>query len=123
MSFKRNSRFHTISMLIMLLVILAGSAGYSMAQDKGLENLKQSGLAFRSVAKKVSPAVVFIKVEKEVTNQTSAEFFSPFNDDFFRRFFGDPRQFQNPHQAPQKTEAGRSRLRLSDLSGRIYFDQ
>ena len=39
-----------------------------MAQDQGIESLKQTGLAFRSVAKKVSPAVVFIKVEKEVSS-------------------------------------------------------
>lgn len=102
MSFKQNKILRAVSMLLMLLLLLVGSAGFSAAQEKGLESLKQTGQAFRSVAKKVSPAVVFIKVEKEVTSQGSAEFFSPFNDDFFRRFFGDPRQFKNPHQSPQK---------------------
>lgn len=78
----------------------------SSAQEKGLESLKQTGQAFRSVAKKVSPAVVFIKVEKEVSAHGGARFFSPFdspsNDEFFRRFFGIPPQFQQPRQTPQK---------------------
>jgi len=79
-----------------------------MAQDQGIESLKQTGLAFRSVAKKVSPAVVFIKVEKEVSSQVIPEYFSPFerpfNDEFFRRFFGDPPQFQQPHRQPKKRQ-------------------
>ncbi|MDT8419329.1 MAG: DegQ family serine endoprotease [Desulfuromonadales bacterium] len=70
--------------------------------------MKQTGLAFRSVAKKVSPAVVFIKVEKEVAAQGAPENFSPFgspfSDDFFRRFFGVPPQYQQPHRAPQKRQ-------------------
>ena len=102
MSFKRNKIFRTASMLVMLLVMVLGSTGVSIAQEKGLESLKQTGQAFRSVAKKVSPAVVFIKVEKEVSNKGATEFLSPFNDDFLRRFFGNPQQFQNPHHAPQK---------------------
>jgi len=102
MPFNRSNISRALIMFVMLLVILVSSAGFSVAQEKGLESLKQSGQAFRSVAKKVSPAVVFIKVEKEVGNQESTEFSTPFNEDFFRRFFGDPRQFQNPHQTPQK---------------------
>lgn len=104
MSFKRNN---LLRMLAMLLFMLIGTAGFTAAQDKGLESLKQTGQAFRHVAKKVSPAVVFIKVEKEISSQGPAEFYSPFNDDLFRRFFGTPPQFQRPHHAPQKRrEAG-----------------
>jgi len=36
------------------------------AQDYGIKNLRQSGKAFSSVAKKVSPAVVFIQVESRL---------------------------------------------------------
>lgn len=111
MSFKSKHLISTFGMLVMLLSALLGTASIAAAQDKGLESLKQTGQAFRHVAKKVSPAVVFIKVEKEVSSQGSTEFFSPFgrpfDDDFFHRFFGTPPQFQQPHQAPKKRrEAG-----------------
>jgi serine protease Do len=65
------------------------------AQEKALENLKETGRAFASVAREASPAVVFIQVEKTVTTSPSM---GPFNDDFFKRFFGEPApgQPQNP---------------------------
>ncbi len=91
--------FRWLPALLMLLLLCQGTA---FAQDRGLENLKQSGQAFRSVAQKVSPAVVFIKVEKEVSGGNSTQFFSPFDDDFFRRFFGTPPQGQQPRRQPQK---------------------
>lgn len=73
------------------------------AQDSGLQSLRESGKAFRSVAKKVSPAVVFIQVEKEVTQSNSSNPFKnhPFGDEFFRRFFGQPDN-HNRQNAPQK---------------------
>lgn len=69
------------------------------AQDAGLDSLRETGKAFRSVAKQVGPAVVFIQVEKEVEQQNVAN--SPFGgnplgDEFLRRFFG-----QIPQQEPQ----------------------
>jgi serine protease Do len=81
------------------------------AQDHGIENLRQTGKAFAAVAKEVSPAVVFIQVEKTV-EQPSVQFFSPFGegspfgDDFFRRFFGTPMP-EGPNQynrAPQRQQ-------------------
>ena len=87
-------------------VILGGGllcTAPASAQEQGLENLRQTGQAFRSVAKKVSPAVVFIQVEQTITDQ-GAEFFSPFGgpgDDFFRRFFGQPPEGQLPRQQPR----------------------
>ncbi len=107
MSFKRMNPFCITGMFVMLILMLPmATAGMAGAQEQGLENLKQTGQAFRNVAKQVSPAVVFIKVEKEVDEQNSENFHSPFGfpfeDEFFRRFFGVPPQFQNPHQSPQK---------------------
>ncbi len=72
------------------------------SQESGIESLKQTGQAFRSVAKKVSPAVVFIEVEKELSVSNSAGFSTPFNDEFFQRFFGAPPQQQRPNSPPQK---------------------
>jgi len=104
MASKSRHIIHIISMFIILLLLTGGAT--SFAQDSGLESLKQTGQAFRSVAKKVSPAVVFIKVEKEIAAQNPTQFYSPFNspfnDDFFRHFFGAPPQSRNPRQQQKK---------------------
>ncbi len=74
-----------------------------LAQKAGLESLRQTGLAFREVAKKVSPAVVFIKVEKmadPLAGQNPLN--SPFGDEFFRRFFGQPPQHPGQQKQPPK---------------------
>jgi serine protease Do len=94
-------------MLVALLVSLSFGtilSGTGIAQEQGLENLRQTGQAFRSVAKKVSPAVVFIQVEKEISGQNAGEFRLPFDDDFLRRFFGGAPQFKfrSPNNLPQK---------------------
>ncbi len=85
--------------------------GTATAQDAGMKSLRETGKAFRSVAKKVSPAVVFIKVEKEMPQQGVAGnpfAGTPFGDEFFRRFFGQvPQQHQSPHrQAPKRRAMG-----------------
>nr|HPR04791.1 trypsin-like peptidase domain-containing protein [Deltaproteobacteria bacterium] len=81
---------------VMLVLVLLCTTGTGHAQERALENLKETGKAFASVAKEVSPAVVFIKVEKTVTGTPLV----PFNNDFFRRFFGEPMpgQPQSPRQ-------------------------
>ena len=80
------------------------------AQDAGKENLRETGRAFRSVAKQVGPAVVFIKVEKEVKQQNMGSGSlggSPFGDEFFRRFFGElPQQRKTPRKNPHHNEIG-----------------
>jgi len=82
------------------------------AQEGAIENLRQTGKAFASVAKTVSPAVVLIQVEGKKSGENQPAFNSPFGDnnpfgdDFLRRFFGDsiPRD-QNPQrQAPPQQE-------------------
>jgi serine protease Do len=88
-------RTSLLSLLLAGLVLCfgAGLATPSLAQEQGIENLKQTGIAFRAVAKQVSPAVVFIQVEKEDTNSGHpgmAPFDNPLGDEFFRRFFGTP---------------------------------
>ncbi len=70
------------------------------AQDRGeeqsIEVLERASQAFTRVARIATPAVVFIQVEKTVQapQRHGAPFGDPFDffgDDFFRRFFGDPR--------------------------------
>ena len=76
-------------------------------QGNGAENLRMMGKAFASTAKRVSPAVVFVKVEKIVESQPNVQFFSPFGgdnpfgDDFLQRFFGTPSPQEQPRQFRQ----------------------
>ncbi|MEJ2700766.1 MAG: trypsin-like peptidase domain-containing protein, partial [Desulfuromonadales bacterium] len=93
---------------VFLLLVLVTLPGMASAQQQGIESLRQTGEAFRAVAKKVSPAVVFIKVEKSADEGGMSQipqFFSPFNspfgDQFFHRFFGTPPQGQHPGTMPK----------------------
>jgi serine protease Do len=84
---------------LFLVLILMSTHGIALAEDKALQNLKETGKAFANVAKGASPAVVFIKVEKSVANNTMQL------PDFFKRFFGDPNNplgQQPQQQQPQK---------------------
>lgn len=82
-----------IIQLFWLLICFVAMPAYAL--DGGVENLKQTSKAFASVAKSVSPSVVFIQVESTAPDSTITQFSSPFNDgkpfgnDLFKRFFGD----------------------------------
>ena len=77
---------------------------FAHASDGAVENLRQTGKAFASVARTVSPSVVFIQVEIKAS-AAFTQFSSPFNeelpfgDDFFKRFFGD--QFRGIPRTPR----------------------
>jgi serine protease Do len=79
--------------IVLLALVLVESPVYAL--DGGVENLRQTGKAFASVARTVSPAVVFIQVEGKTSGSTNTRFSSPFGDewpfgdDLFKRFFGD----------------------------------
>ncbi len=94
------------SFMFLLLAITATSLllpAPVLAQKAGLESLRQTGLAFREVAKQVSPAVVFIKVEKKAAPLAGQNpLNSPFGDEFFRRFFGQPPQHPGQQKQPPK---------------------
>jgi serine protease Do len=92
-----------------LLVLLCLLSINLHAQQGGIESLRQTGKAFASVARKVSPSVVYIQVESIRESAPAQEFSSPFgfgspfDDDLFRRFFGErfpgiPRQQQQPRR-------------------------
>ncbi|MFW6093008.1 MAG: DegQ family serine endoprotease [Pseudomonadota bacterium] len=81
----------------------AAAAEPARNQDGGVESLRQTGEAFASVARAVSPSVVFIQVEGSAPQRRQQSPFgpgSPFSDEFFRRFFGEP-------FSPQQPEGGR----------------
>ena len=82
------------------------------AQDTGIENLRKTGKAFASVARTVSPSLVFIQVEKEVAVQSPRAPLpfpfgregTPFGEDFFERFFGTPGQEPDEQKPQQKRQ-------------------
>ena len=94
-TYKRESAGNLVIVTVFVLFVL-GACLY--AQDQGsITALRQMGKAFTSIAEKTSPAVVGIKADKVYTQQQSDMpywFFEDpfFNDDFFERFFGRPRQ-------------------------------
>ncbi len=81
------------------------SSEAASGEDQAVQILERASQAFTQVAKKSMPGVVFIKVEKTVelsgrAGMPSNDPFDFFGDDFFRRFFGDPRGVR-PGQPPQ----------------------
>jgi serine protease Do len=96
------NQFGLFFVIFVMLIGLTAAffASPAWAQQGALENLRNTGKAFASVAKKVSPSVVFIKVEKTVTGASPFGPLMPFSDDFFRRFFGNP--FPGPQSPQQK---------------------
>jgi len=74
--------------LVFVLALGLAGAAPSVA-DNGVESLREAGKAFSEVAKTVSPAVVYISVERVEEVGGVPEGF-PFNDEFFRRFFDVP---------------------------------
>ncbi len=94
-----------LSLFSLILLLLVGLLSSAFAQDAGLENLRETGKAFRSVAKQVSPAVVYIQIEKTLEQQDRGNPFgnNPQAEEFFRRFFGEL-----PQQHPQNTPKRRS---------------
>ncbi len=96
--------------LLLAIAVLAPLQGLH-AQEEGIESLRHTGEAFRAVAKKVSPAVVNIQVEKTAEAPAAMSPFGgqgPFGDEFFRRFFGIPMP-EGPGRSPHgKTPRPRS---------------
>ncbi len=98
------------SLIGLFLAALVALPGMARAQEEGRESLRQTGQVFRSVAKQVSPAVVFIQVEKSTDQPDMSNFGTPFNspfgDDFMRRFFGVPPEGHPPGKMPKRQIRG-----------------
>lgn len=71
-----------------LVLIFFTAVPSAFADDSGIASLKQTGKAFASVARKVSPSVVYIQADT-VSKVSEGLRSSPFNDELLRRFFGD----------------------------------
>ena len=91
-SYKENKN-HSILLVISTLLLLFSTPFSALAADQdSIAALKQMGKAFASIAEKASPAVVGLKAEKIITQDSQTYFNSPFGDDFFEYFFDFPRQ-------------------------------
>jgi serine protease Do len=78
--------------LFVFLIFLAPPP--ALAEDAGINALRQVSKAFAKIAEEASPAVVGIKAEKTITYEQPmfrewpfGEQFDPFEDDIFDRFF------------------------------------
>jgi len=87
---------------VVVLIMACLSCSVLAAEDQAIETLRNTSKAFSEIAKRVTPAVVAVKVEKEISSNMDM-FNSPFDDEFFRRFFGP--QFAPPsHPRSEKRE-------------------
>ena len=108
-----------INKFIFMVTALTLSSTTLVAKDdlsQEIAQLKSTGRAFASVAKKVSPAVVLIKVEKDVQQQAGR---SSSEEEFLRRFFGQqrrqqPQQKRAPEQERQEIGQGSGFIISSD---------
>lgn len=102
------------SVLLLVWLVLVSPA----TADDSIVNLKNSGKAFASVAEAVSPSVASIRVEGTAPVPATTPFRSPFDDEFFRRFFGD--RFQ---PMPQPRQPQGQRRALGQGSGFVFSVQ
>lgn len=92
---KKSSKLLVLSLLT---AVLCSPVFADEVDTNGIETLRKTSKAFSGVAKQATPAVVAVQVRSEVQPQTSGYGYgSPFDDDFFERFFG--RRFP---QTPQR---------------------
>ncbi|BCG63477.1 MAG: serine protease Do [Methyloprofundus sp.] len=110
-----------ITRLLLLLWVFALPA---YGQEDGIESLRNTSKAFASVARKVSPSVVFIQVESNRESPSIQQFSSPFghggpfDDELFRRFFGP--QFPNRPQTPGAENSQPKQRAIGQGSGFVY---
>jgi serine protease Do len=110
---KACSYYRIISVLLVFLLFIAPLP--ALAEDAGINALRQVSKAFAKIAEEASPAVVGIKAEKTITynqpafrNWPFGEQFDPFEDDIFDRFFRwySPRRQEPRQRKYQQTAQG-----------------
>ncbi|MEJ2406779.1 MAG: DegQ family serine endoprotease [Candidatus Thiodiazotropha sp.] len=108
----------------LFLIIFSLFTIMAQAQEGGLENLRQTGKAFASVARSVSPSVVFIQVETTAEQPLNTRHGMPFNqpwpfgDEMLKRFFGD-RYHGSPNMTPRQAPHQQRRA-IAQGSGFIF---
>ena len=107
-SYKENKNSSRLLVISTLLLLFTTPLSALAADPDSVAALRQMGKAFSSIAEKASPAVVGLKAEKIVTQDSQTYQDSPFGDDFYEYFFGprfprqrSPRSPQRRNQLPQ----------------------
>jgi serine protease Do len=107
--------------ILFLIMMAAVFALPAHASDGGIESLRQTGKAFATVARQVSPSVVFIQVESSGDSAATSSLTSPFGDEIpfgnelFEHFFGQPLPGRPHGDTPQ-----RKRRDVSQGSGFVF---
>ena len=116
--------FFSFNLAVYILTIASMLPGTLFAENSGIESLKKTGKAFASVARQVSPSVVYIQAEKTRQSSQVYRYGSPFNDDLFRRFFGD-RLFVMPDgdRAPKRIEQSQGSGFIFSLDKGLFSDK
>ena len=110
---------HLLCSSLLTGIYLAGFPAYAL--DGGVESLRQSSKAFSSVSKTVSPSVAYIHAEGEATTRPPHPLLSPFDEDFFERFFGqDFFEKHYPGQRPGPQTPEQKHRLVSQGSGFIF---
>jgi serine protease Do len=114
---KHHYKILQLTAVIFLCFSLLAVHPASAADDENIALLDRSAKAFSSVVKKAGPAVVYIGVEKSgKIFQGLGGLQDPsdlFNDPFFQRFFGQPRQNPNQRQRQFKQRGAGSGFIIS----------
>ena len=112
MNFKQRSRFHFVAILT-VLSLMFGQAIAVDVDTNGIETLRKTSKAFSGVAKEATPAVVAVQVRKAIEQRSMGYGQgSPFDDDFFERFFGR-RMPQRQPETPRYQEGQASGFVIS----------
>ncbi len=106
--------YRNVLVAVFMLCSVTLCSGIAKASgDESVALLGRTGKAFASVAKKVAPAVVHIRVEKALQGSRGSyqqDPFGLFNDPFFEHFFGQGFRRSNPNKkggsSPKQVGAG-----------------
>ena len=103
---------------MIVLILVAAFCGPLFAADvdtNGIETLRKTSKAFSGVAKKATPAVVAVQVRTKIESRFPGfGSGSPFDDEFFERFFGRRFPRQQQPRGPQYREGQASGFIISD---------
>jgi serine protease Do len=103
------------SIFIVLVSVLCTQAVAADVDTNGIETLRKTSKAFSAVAKQATPAVVAVQVRTKVQQQSMGYGSgSPFDDDFFERFFG--------RRHPRRQQPSEPQYQVGQASGFIVSD-
>lgn len=127
----RTLRKNSLLILTLVVGVGVGAAAVTWSQQAHRPGLPvphpqtphDLSIAFRHVAKNALPAIVWIEMETKPVELPEGGAEAPFNDEFFRRFFGDDPRFEQFRQLPRTPrmppQQGRGSGFIVDSSGII----